>query len=374
MAGIYLHIPFCKQACHYCNFHFSTSLKYKSDVLDAILQEMDLRQDYLQGQKVETIYLGGGTPSLLTQKELNQVLEKLYQNFLVKEDAEITLEANPDDLQIEKLIAIKDTKVNRLSIGLQSFSEADLRFMNRAHSVKDAIQCLENTLSLGFNNLTIDLIYGTPTTSDKQWVKNLETVFQFGIPHISSYCLTVEPNTALDHFVKTGKTKPVDEEQAARQFEILMDQMALNGYEHYEISNFAKPGYYARHNANYWKGISYLGLGPSAHSFNGRSRQWNIAHNAKYIQAINRRDEFFEKEILDGKDQYNEYVLTSLRTSWGCELSKIKQFGQKYENHFLKNIKQFVDKQNVDFKTDSYTLTRSGKLIADRIAIELFYE
>ena len=250
--------------------------------------------------------------------------------------------------------------------------------MNRAHSADEALSCLQDALSIGFHNLTIDLIYGTPTTSDAQWVRNLETVFELGIPHLSCYCLTVEPNTVLAHFVKVGKAKAVDEEQAARQFELLMDRTEQEGYKHYEISNFAKSGFYSRHNTNYWRGVSYLGLGPSAHSFDGSSRQWNIANNAHYIKAIKNihsassNPSLFEKEILSPNDHYNEYVLTSLRTTWGCNFQKIQSMGEKYESHFLKNIKQFVDKQNVEFKTDSYLLNRSGKLIADRIAMELF--
>ena len=376
MAGIYLHIPFCKQACHYCNFHFSTSLRLRTEMVNAILKEMSLRQSYLNGARVDTIYLGGGTPSLLNKEELDLIFNRLNNLFEISTDAEITLEANPDDLDLEKLQALKDSPVNRLSIGIQSFFEEDLVYMNRAHGAKEAQECIENALKTGFNNLTVDLIYGTPTTSDEQWTKNIQQVFDFDIPHISCYCLTVEPNTALDHFVKQGKSKPVDEEQAARQFEILMEAMREQGYEHYEISNFAKPGCYSKHNSNYWLGASYLGLGPSAHSFDGTSRQWNVANNARSIklleESIQLDGALYEREELSPAQVYNEYVMTSLRTKWGCDLEKIAAINPDFVKHFLDNINSFLTEGSVEKKEQIYYLNNKGRLLADRIAMEVF--
>lgn len=374
MAGIYLHIPFCKQACHYCNFHFSTSLKYKTEMVEAILMEIDLQKAYLNGATIQTIYFGGGTPSLLSAQEINQIFDKINSTFSIAPEAEITLEANPDDLTLEKLEAFQQTPINRLSIGIQSFSEADLKYMNRAHNAQEASACLENALSMGFENLTIDLIYGTPTTSHAQWEHNLEMIFKHKIPHISCYCLTVEPNTALAHFVKNGKAKPVDEEHAAIQFETLINAMEAEGYEHYEISNFAKPGLYSKHNSNYWKGVKYLGLGPSAHSFNGESRQWNVANNAHYIKGVAARTLNFEKEILSTAQQYNEYIMTSMRTIWGCDLRKIKNWGADFENYFLKNVNPFLENETVLKEDHHFYLSKKGKLLADNIAMSLFWE
>jgi len=343
-------------------------------VVAAILKELDLQKDYLEGEKIESIYFGGGTPSLLPQKELNLFFEKIHKIHAFTNEVEITLEANPDDLTLEKLKALRETPVNRLSIGVQSFSEKDLKFMNRAHAVAEAKRCIENALALGFENLSLDLIYGSPITSDRQWEDNLNTFFDYQIPHISCYCLTVEPSTALDHFVRTGKAPPLDEEQAARQFEYLQQAMKTHGYEQYEISNFALPGCYARHNSNYWLCEKYLGVGPSAHSFNGRSRQWNIAHNIKYLKAIREGILPFEKEILTPVMQYNEYVMTSLRTSWGCDLKKIKKWGDDLEKHFLETSVQFIDNQTIEVVAGKFCLTDKGKLLADNIAMKLFVQ
>ncbi|MCR9286613.1 radical SAM family heme chaperone HemW [Saprospiraceae bacterium] len=375
MAGIYIHIPFCKQACHYCNFHFSTSLKYKSQMVNAIMAEIDIQRDYLKGEQIETIYFGGGTPSLLSKEDLDLFFEKIYAVHTVSENPEITFEANPDDLTLEKLRELKQTRINRLSIGIQSFSEEDLQYMNRAHNAKEAENCIRFAQDLGFENLTIDLIYGSPTTSDLQWETNLQTVFDHQIPHISCYCLTIEPKTALAHFVKVGKAKPVDEHQSARQFEMLIHAMKRNEYEHYEISNFAKEGWYSKHNSNYWKGAKYLGLGPSAHSFDGESRQWNIANNAQYLKAIQNGFSSFEKEIISPETRYNEYVMTSLRTSWGCDLNELKKIGGEFEKFFLKNVIPFITNELVEEKRNRiYILTEKGKLLADNIAMELFWE
>lgn len=377
MAGIYLHIPFCKQACHYCNFHFSTSLRQKGAMVEAIVRELEWQKDYLQGAPLSSIYFGGGTPSLLDVAELEQIFSKIYQLHSVRADAEITLEANPDDLSLEKLQALRNSPVNRLSIGIQSFAEEDLRFMNRAHNAHEARACIENALALGFDNLTLDLIYGTPTTSHEQWARNLDTIFQYPIPHLSAYCLTVEPKTALDHFVRQGKASPVDEEHANAQFLYLMEATQAQGYEHYEISNFAKPGRYARHNSSYWLGEPYLGIGPSAHSFNGQSRQWNVANNAKYLKILNEGNvtqitdtELFELEELSPATRYNEYVMTGLRTIWGCDLQKIAPVFQSY---FVENVQPFIDKGQVLMQNHQYRLSASGKFMADYIAAQLFF-
>jgi oxygen-independent coproporphyrinogen III oxidase len=373
MAGIYLHIPFCKQACHYCNFHFSTSLKYKDEMVAAMLRELELQQAYLGGEPVETIYFGGGTPSLLDQRDLDLFFDQIFKHYPTGPgELEITLEANPDDLTPQKIKELRQTPVNRFSIGIQSFSEDDLKFMNRAHNAREALACIRNAQDAGYENLTVDLIYGSPTTSDAQWATNLQQVFDFEIPHLSSYCLTVEEKTALAHFVKTGKSKPVDEEQAARQFEFLVKQTEAQGFEHYEISNFAKPGWHSRHNSSYWKGAKYLGIGPSAHSFDGVSRQWNVANNAAYLRSLNEGEIPFEKEILTPEQRYNEYVMTSLRTMWGCDLKKIGELG--YEEHFLKNVEPYLSEGIVERSDAIFKLTPKGKFLADGVASQLFVD
>ncbi len=340
----------------------------------AILKEIDLQKNYLSDTTIDTIYFGGGTPSLLNERDLNLFFEKINQRYTVAADAEITLEANPDDLTLEKLKVFKSTPINRLSIGVQSFSEEDLKYMNRAHNVTEATRCIQNAQAIGFDNLTVDLIYGSPTTSNEQWEQNVQQLFDFQIPHLSCYCLTVEPGTALDHFVKKGKAQPVDENKSAHQFEVLMQMMESNGYDHYEISNFAKPNMHARHNSNYWFGKSYYGAGPSAHSFNGKSRQWNIANNALYMKALEKNELAFEKEILSDEQQYNEYVMTSLRTMWGCDFEKIKSWGVDFKNHFLKQADIFLGNKTMKQEGNNFILTRKGKLLADNISMELFFE
>ncbi len=343
-------------------------------MLEAILKELELQKEYLNSEALATVYLGGGTPSLLSQKELLQIFEAINQHYSLAKDVEITLEANPDDLSRQKLQALKNTPINRLSIGIQSFFEEDLRFMNRAHSAQEAKECIKNARDIGFENLTIDLIYGSPTTSTANWKVNIQTAIDFQIPHIACYCLTVESGTALAHFVKKGKAQPVDEERAVRQFEMLMHSLKEAGYEHYEISNFAKPSWYSRHNSGYWLGAKYLGIGPAAHSFNGTSRQWNIAHNSKYIKALQRGNLFFEKETLSQEQQYNEYILTALRTKWGCCLSKIKNWGKDIEIHFKKEILFQQRAGLIKEEKGIFTLTNKGKLLADKVALDLFID
>lgn len=372
MSGIYLHIPFCKQACHYCNFHFSTSLKYKSDMVKAIIKEIDLRKNEWKNETINTVYFGGGTPSLLTTNELGEIFDALHQSFKFSSNIEITLEANPDDITKEKLKDLSQSPVNRLSIGIQSFSEADLRYMNRAHNAQEAHACLENALRVGFTNLTADLIYGTPDMNDEQWRKNLHTLFDLNIPHISCYALTVEDNTALAHFIKKGKTTPVDEVQTARQFEILTQEMVANDYEHYEISNFCKSRNYSKHNTAYWQGEKYLGIGPAAHSFDGHSRSWNVANNAKYMTAIQAGKLPFEVEQLSDNDRFNEYILTGLRTKWGCDLNKIRAYDDTFVKHFLQAVQPYLNKKMILREGDVFRLSNEGKLLSDGIISDLF--
>ena len=373
MAGIYIHIPFCKQACHYCDFHFSTSLKYKKELLQCIRQEIKLQKRYLENEVVETIYFGGGTPSLLSATEISNIIETIHQTFEVSNLPEITLEANPDDLGVEKLKEIKNTVVNRLSIGVQSFFDEDLKWMNRAHEAKEAETAIKRAQDYGLENITIDLIYGYPLLSDEKWKQNIQKTLDLAIPHISSYSLTVEPKTALASFINNGKQKPLDEAQSAAQFQILMTELTQNGFEHYEISNFAKPNQYAKHNTNYWRGINYLGIGPSAHSFNGQSRQWNIANNAKYIHDLELKKIPSTIEILTLENKFNEYVMTSLRTQWGIDLAKIYQdFGSDYKKQLMAFADEHIQKDLLAFADEKLTLTTKGKLFADRIAADLF--
>jgi putative oxygen-independent coproporphyrinogen III oxidase len=371
MPGLYLHIPFCKQACYYCNFHFSTSLRQKGKMVEAILKELELQRNFLGGAELGSLYFGGGTPSLLETSELVQIFEQIHRLHPVSADAEITLEANPDDLSTEKLQELKKyTPVNRLSIGIQSFAEEDLRWMNRAHTATHARSCLDEALAAGFRDLTIDLIYGSPTTPNEQWAENLRIAFDYGIPHLSCYCLTVEDGTALGTFVRRGQQPPVDEERAAEQFTMLIEAAAIHGYEHYEISNFALPGRYARHNTNYWRNEPYLGVGPSAHSYNGKVRQWNIANNALYIKALEEGRIPFEHEVLTPEQRYNEYIMTSLRTMWGADLERVTALG--FREHFERTAKPFLESGDLQRDGSFFKLSLSGKLLADRIAMELF--
>lgn len=377
MAGLYLHIPFCKRACHYCNFHFSTSLKLKEPLLGSILREIELQRDYLGGAELRSIYLGGGTPSLLSVAELESVFQKIYEIFPVKNDLpdfEVTLEANPDDLNEAWLNDLKArTPVNRLSIGIQSFHDDDLTWMNRAHSAQHALTALELAAKTGFHDLTIDLIYGAPTTSDAQWADNLRRFFDFGIPHLSAYCLTVEDGTALGTWVRRGQQPPLDEEKAQRQFDYLMSATADAGYEQYEISNFALPGRYARHNSSYWSGEPYLGIGPSAHSFNGQSRQWNKPNNALYIQSLENGQVPFELETLTREDRYNEFVMTGLRTMWGVDLRRIRAMGDDLEVYFLSAVQEHLNAGSIVQSDEYFKLTPASRFRADGIAADLFF-
>lgn len=372
MAGIYLHIPFCRQACHYCNFHFSTSLKLKNEFVEALLKEIRLQKNYLPAEPVNTIYFGGGTPSLLTIDELTRILQALREQFSVAADAEVTLEANPDDIVEEKLKDWKQAGINRLSIGVQSFFEDDLRWMNRAHSAQQAIDNLQLAKKY-FDNITMDLIYGTPTLPDDKWRHNVQQAIALGIPHLSCYALTVEPGTALDAMIRKHKSTDVDTEDQARQFLLLMDWMQAAGYEHYEISNFALPGKRSRHNSSYWQGAAYLGLGPSAHSFSGESRQWNISNNALYIRSLKEDKVPFEIENLTETQRLNEYIMTSLRTMEGLNVALVaSRFGEKAADKLKQEAQAFIDTGKCRWNNNFLQLTKEGRLFADGIAAELF--
>ena len=368
MAGIYIHIPFCKQSCHYCNFHFSTSLRYKNELLAALLKETELQKNYLGGAQVETIYFGGGTPSLLQIEDLRLQIERISEVFSVTENAEITLEANPDDITEEKLTGWKEIGINRLSIGVQSFFEEDLQWMNRAHNAQQAIDNLKLAKEQ-FDNITADLIYGHPLLTDEKWKANVEQMITLGIPHISCYALTVEPKTPLQKMILEKKKENVQQEKQAAQFLLLMQWLEDAGYEHYEISNFAKKGYRSRHNAAYWQGKKYLGLGPSANSFDGDSRQWNIANNAVYIRSLGENKIPFENEVLTASQKVNEYIMTSLRTTEGLELEKIPE---ALSHELRASGRRFIDEGKMILKENKLILTKQGKLFADGIAAELF--
>ncbi|MGZ3923163.1 MAG: radical SAM family heme chaperone HemW [Flavisolibacter sp.] len=372
MAGIYLHIPFCKQACTYCNFHFSTSLRYKNELVKALSVEAEREKEYLGAEGVNTIYFGGGTPSILEVTDLEFLISNLFKQYSVAPGAEVTLEANPDDITSEKLAAWKKIGINRLSIGVQSFFEEELKWMNRAHNAEQAI----NNLQLArkeFDNITIDLIYGSPLLTDEMWKQNVQRAIDMDIPHLSCYALTVEEKTPLHKLINSSKVADVDNNKQAHQFLLLMEWLRANGYEHYEVSNFAKPGYRSRHNSSYWKGEKYLGMGPSAHSYNGSERRWNVANNTIYIKAINEGSNQREVEILTTTQKLNEFIMISLRTSEGIDLEKLEaEFGVQEKMRLLQQVKKFAKHGLIQTKQSFIHLTDEGMLRADGIASELF--
>ena len=373
MAGIYIHIPFCKQACYYCNFHFSTSLNLKDALIRALLKEIELRSSNLDNETIETIYFGGGTPSLLSIDDINLILSSLNENYNISDSAEISFEANPDDITIEKLDGWKNAGINRLSIGIQSFIERDLKWMNRAHNASQALSCIQLAKQAGFNNFSIDLIFGVPRLSNNEWQKNVQTAIDLQVPHISSYALTVEPKTALQKMIALKKKENVNTDIQADQFHILMRKMNEAGYEHYEISNFARPGFRSQHNSSYWQGEKYIGIGPSAHSYNGKERMWNKANNALYIQSLQEDIIPSEKEILSKSQKLNEYVMTSLRTMEGMDLLFIENNFSKKGRERIENLfNQKIKKENYFISSNKIILTNDGKLFADAIAVELF--
>ena len=373
MAGIYIHIPFCKKACHYCDFHFSTSLTYKNELIQQLLMEIELRKEYLKGDVVDTIYFGGGTPSLLSKGELIAILDKIHNTFRVHDTIECTLEANPDDLSSDTLIALNDAGINRLSIGIHSFFDEDLQYMNRSHDAAQAARCIDAARDAGIENVSIDLIFGYPLLSDDKWKQNIDTALTYEVPHLSCYAMTVEPKTALASFIKSKKTLPINHEQSASQFEYLMKALQAKGYEHYEISNYALSGKRAVHNSNYWKGIPYLGIGPSAHSFDGVSRQWNDANNMRYIKSLGEGIVPFEQEVLTETQQLNERIMTSLRTMEGFDMAYHKnKCSMEDAFAFDKTVQHFIQEGLLVVENDVIKLTQQGKLFADYVAGELF--
>lgn len=380
--GLYIHIPFCKQACHYCDFHFSTSLKKKGELVNALCKELVLRKDELKGE-VETIYFGGGTPSLLSSEELQHIFQTIYENYQVSKTPEITLEANPDDLinvnlsavediSESKLKSLKEAGINRLSIGIQSFFEEDLKMMNRAHNATEALECIK-LVKKNFENFSIDLIYGIPGMTNERWNENLEIALNLDVPHLSCYALTVEPKTALKKFIDKGIVPPVDDEVAKQHYEILLRETEKAGLDNYEFSNFGLPGFYSRNNTAYWEGKSYLGIGPSAHGYDGKSRSWNVSNNTKYIKSIEAGLLPLESEILSKKDKYNEYIMTGLRTKKGVSLEKIEsEFGKNYSEYLLKQAEFHLKNELLIRENQTLKIAPKGKFLSDGIASDLF--
>ena len=373
MSGIYIHIPFCKQACHYCDFHFSTSMKKKDEMVLALAKEIQMRKKEFENEIVETIYFGGGTPSRLTIADLKLQLYSIYKNYKVAENPEITLEANPDDLSKDYLTELSKIGINRLSIGIQSFFEDDLQLMNRAHNSAEARKCLEIATQY-FDNISLDLIYGIPGMSNEKWKKNIETALSFGIPHISSYALTVEPKTALNKLIQTGKIAKPNDEVAEAHFQILVETLEANNFVHYELSNFGKENYFSKNNSAYWLGKKYIGIGPSAHSYDGISRSWNVSNNAIYLKSLAENKLPNEIEILSKSDRYNEYIMTGLRTIWGVSLDRIAdEFGADYSRYLQKQSQKFIDDGFLFIENKILKPTKKGKFLTDGIASDLFY-
>ncbi|TVR36886.1 MAG: radical SAM family heme chaperone HemW [Cryomorphaceae bacterium] len=373
MAGVYFHIPYCKKACHYCDFHFSTNTRTRSAMVDAMVRELQLRHHSLKERSIETIYFGGGTPSLLSQAEIQNLIQAVAQHFVISDDAEITLEANPDDLQPETLSALRSAGINRLSIGIQSFFNEHLRWMNRAHSAEQAKRCIPLAHEAGFQNITADLIYGFPGLSDEQWDENISTLIALGAPHISCYSLTVEPGTALHHFVESGKQPAPDDDAQVRHFLHLVQRLTGAGYEHYEVSNFAIPGYRSRHNSAYWSAAPFLGIGPSAHSFTGTERCWNIANNHQYLKSIEQGQLPLTCEPVTQQTACNEYLLTGLRTAAGIDLNHVKtHWSYPVEERFASYIQGLVNNGRATCSQGKLKLTTEGMLWADAIAAEFF--
>ena len=372
MAGIYIHIPFCSQRCSYCNFFSVVSINLLNEVIDAIIKEFSIRKDYLKNEPVQTIYFGGGTPSLLTIQQIEKLLNTIYKNFPVEKNAEITFEANPDDLTEKYLSDLKKLGINRLSIGIQSFDDNKLKILNRRHNAFQAVEAVRVAQRSGFNNISIDLIYGLPFQSLIEWENDLDKAFSLPIQHLSAYALTFEEKTLLLKQKEKKLIEPADEELVIKMYELLLNKSNQNGFDAYEISNFSLPEFYSRHNSSYWTQNPYLGIGPSAHSFNGFSRQWNVASIHKYIEGIMKNNSFFEQEILSLQDRYNEYVLLGLRTKNGINIVELEQnFGIELKNFCLENIKTFIDNEKVYRYGSFLRLTTAGKLISDTIIAQL---
>lgn len=375
MMHLYIHIPFCKQACHYCDFHFSTNLNRKTELVEAIGAELGLQREFLPGNTLETIYFGGGTPSLLTGPELGGLMARIRAQYAVAPDAEITLEANPDDLADADKLAMLRQHVNRLSIGIQTFDEDSLRWMNRAHTAAEAEACVDRARQAGFDNLSVDLIYGIPNRDPARWTDDLDRMLALDVPHLSAYALTIEPDTAFGRWTRSGKLTPADDQLAAAQFDQLVAGLTGAGYEHYEISNFARPGRYARHNTAYWQRRPYLGVGPSAHSYTGTTRQFNVASNARYLAAIGSGTVPATVEVLTPADQVNEYLLTGLRTQWGCSVVELSGLlGSDFAAAQSRELTDLYATGWLERTDDTLRLTAAGKLFADRVAASLFID
>lgn len=381
MSGIYIHIPFCNSKCAYCGFYSVPSLKRKTEFLEALKQEVVSRKDYLHGEKVETVYFGGGTPSLLTIEELKALMALLHDSFEVDPEAEITLEANPDTLSLEYLESLRLLGVNRLSIGIQSFFDQDLKYLSRRHNAQHARQCVDWAKEVGFENLSIDLIYGLPTSDADQWSRNLDCFFALDIPHLSAYALTLEPNAILTKQIEMGKVVPVNEDDAVRDYELLCQKMAQHGFLHYEISNFCKPGRHSRHNASYWFGTPYVGFGPSAHSYDGHSRQWDVSSVERYVEALNEAQrvktengKLFEIEKLSPEQQYDEYVMLRLRTMWGIDLKYLKrEMGERFSVYCEQKAQPLIAQGRLTQIREFLYLNDQQMLFADGIAEALFW-
>jgi oxygen-independent coproporphyrinogen-3 oxidase len=372
MAGIYIHFPFCKTLCSYCDFYHIISPTDYQAFIDALIKESALRREYIGSETVSTIYLGGGTPSVLSVKEIRAILENIKKLYSVEENCEITIEMNPDDVGKDYLLSLKDTNVNRVSLGIQSWRDADLKLLNRRHNAAQAVNALEETIKAGFQNVTIDLIYGIPGLTSQEWSSNLDFSFAFDIKHLSAYHLTIEPGTIFGKMKEKGLLTEIDEEESNAQFHLLIEKAESAGFVHYEISNFGKPGYFSVHNSNYWKQVNYIGLGPSAHSFNGYSRQWNVRDVRKYIKAVNSGSPFFEREELDKKTRFNEYIMTSLRTMWGIDLEYVERTFDKEGYDYIVNLAgKLIDYGLMRPDKKTLVLTNQGKMISDNVISEL---
>ncbi len=372
MSGIYIHVPFCRKACHYCDFHFSTSFKTYNEVVTGLRREIDYWSDAWPAV-VQTIYFGGGTPSTLEKEDLKAILNDIRDRYQVEPAAEITLEANPEDITKELLDAWREVGINRLSMGVQSFFHDELKWMNRNHDASRSESSIKMAQEAGFDNMTIDLIYGVPVSSDERWKLNVDKAIATGVPHISAYALTVESRTALAHDVLKGKVDPPSEEESHRQFLYLREALKKAGFDHYEISNFGKPGWRSRHNSNYWNGVPYLGIGPGAHSYDGEVRRWNVSNNAIYAKKVSTSDRWFEDEMLSKRDRYNEWVMTGVRRDIGVSLEEVQvRFGEEYRSAFLEGAKGHIDAGRARWSGDRLVLTEEGLFLADGIASDLF--
>lgn len=371
MAGIYIHIPFCRKLCAYCDFYHLTASSGYERLLEALVMEAGERRNYLAGEKISTLYIGGGTPSVLSVAGLSRLIRDISAFFEFSEEPEITVELNPDDVNEDYALELKGSGINRISLGIQSWNDADLVLLGRRHDSIQSRRALDNIIKAGFENVSVDLIYGLPGMTDSEWTKNLDITFSFDIKHLSAYHLTIEKGTVFNRMKERGVLREIDEDESALQFQTLIEKSAKAGFIQYEISNFGRPGFFSVHNSNYWKQVNYLGLGPSAHSFNGYSRQWNIRDLNGYIKAVNSGKEYFEREELDTRTRFNEYILTSLRTMWGIDLEYVESVFDKEGYDYVINMSgKFRDYGLMKYDKKNLVLTDQGKLISDNIISE----